>query len=180
MVNGIGARSKAMVISRIFCLAGFFMAANAVWAQQANVYLPAAPRLEIPAPRTAPTDGLSGSDAIQIQTGNRAEVVASYQARFVANNNFGDAQMGWTGSTATCAAGTIAAAYQNATLGLINYFRAMAGLPDTVAFDATKSFKNQAAALMYSRNNDIDHFPTSSWPCWSAAGAEGGANSNIA
>lgn len=178
MVNCSGAMSKVMAISRIFWLTGLFMAGNAAWAQQANVYLPAPPKLEIPAPQATSTDGFFSGSAIQASS--RAEVVANYHSRFVANANFGDAQMGWTGSTATCTVGTIAGAYQNATLGLINYVRAMAGLPDAVSFDATKSFKNQAAALMYSRNNDIDHFPPPSWPCYSAAGAEGGGNSNIA
>src|SRR5947209_2976013 len=43
----------------------------------------------------------------------------------------------WTGTIATCAAGTVSQAFLDATLLRINYYRAMAGDPANVTFSAT-------------------------------------------
>ena len=49
---------------------------------------------------------------------------------------------GWTGSVAGCNAGTTSAAYTSATLDMVNYFRAMTGLPASVTHEAVKDGKS--------------------------------------
>jgi hypothetical protein len=90
-----------------------------------------------------------------------------------------DQPIGWTGG-APCNEGTTLLTFQDAVLLRLNYFRAMAGVPAAVTFSALYSAKNQKAALMMSVNNQVNHFPDSSWSCYSAEGAEGASNSNLA
>jgi uncharacterized protein YkwD len=85
----------------------------------------------------------------------------------------------WTGSVASCASGSVSAAYQAAVLRRINFFRAMAGLP-AVQLDATYSTKAREAALMMAANYALSHDPPASWLCYTAAGAEGAGHSNLA
>ncbi|MEN9374353.1 MAG: hypothetical protein RIR79_1905 [Pseudomonadota bacterium] len=99
-----------------------------------------------------------------------------YQTVYAASDNIAD---GWTGSVASCNAGTVNTAYQNATLRRINWFRAMAGIPANVTLDATFNQKAQQAALMMSANNSLSHSPPSTWLCYTAAGAEGASKSNL-
>ena len=74
----------------------------------------------------------------------------------------------------------IAPDFQDAVARRINYFRALAGVPAGVAFDATFNAKAQEAALMMSVNDRLDHAPPASWTCYSADGAEAAGNSNLA
>jgi uncharacterized repeat protein (TIGR02543 family) len=83
----------------------------------------------------------------------------------------------WNGDVAACNAGTTSAAFKTATLNRVNYYRAMAGVPD-VSFSDTYSAKSQAAALMMSRNGALNHTPPVDWFCYTAEGAEG-ASSNL-
>lgn len=99
-----------------------------------------------------------------------------YQTVYAASDNIAD---GWTGSVASCNAGAVNTAYQNATLRRINWFRAMAGIPANVTLDATFNQKAQQAALMMSANNSLSHSPPSTWLCYTAAGAEGASKSNL-
>jgi uncharacterized protein YkwD len=85
----------------------------------------------------------------------------------------------WTGSVASCASGSVSAAYQAAVVRRINFFRVMAGLP-AVQLDATYSAKAGEAALMMAANNALSHDPPASWLCYTAAGAEGAEHSNLA
>ncbi len=86
----------------------------------------------------------------------------------------------WDGDRAVCAAGSTALDYKEAVALRINYFRAMAGVPSQIAFSDTYSGKDQKAALMMSANNALDHYPPDTWSCYSAEGAEGAGNSNLA
>jgi uncharacterized protein YkwD len=85
----------------------------------------------------------------------------------------------WTGSVASCATGSVSAAYRAAVVRRINYFRTMAGLPE-VQLDATYSAKAGEAALMMAANNLLSHDPPRSWLCYTLAGADGAAHSNLA
>jgi hypothetical protein len=87
---------------------------------------------------------------------------------------------GWTGSVAGCNPGTIDPGYRDATIQMVNYFRAMAGLPGNVVYDAALDAKCQAAALMFAANGALSHNPPMSWTCYSADGAEAAQKSNIA
>jgi hypothetical protein len=87
---------------------------------------------------------------------------------------------GWTGSVAGCNAGTTSAAYAAATMDMVNYFRAMTGLPASVTHEAVKDGKSQQAALMMTANNQLNHAPPDTWSCYTAAGAEAAGKSNLA
>ena len=87
---------------------------------------------------------------------------------------------GWTGSRASCSAGTTSQAFRDAVLLRINYFRAMAGVPDHVTFSSTYTAKAQQAALMMSVNGQLSHSPPSTWTCYSADGATAAGSSNLA
>lgn len=86
----------------------------------------------------------------------------------------------WTGTVAGCNAGVTSAAYADATMDMVNYFRAMTGLPASVSRESVKDGKSQAAALMMSANNSLNHFPPTSWICYSTDGAEAAGKSNLA
>jgi len=86
---------------------------------------------------------------------------------------------GWTGNRTTCDAGTTSAAFKDAVLLRINYFRAMAGVPAQVTLADTYSAKAQQAALIMSVNNQLSHNPPTTWQCYTADGAEAAGNSDL-
>lgn len=86
----------------------------------------------------------------------------------------------WTGSVQSCTPGETDPAYRRSTLSMVNYFRAMAGLPGDVVLDESLSRKAQEAALMMIANARLSHFPPTSWRCYTADGAAAAGKSNIA
>lgn len=85
----------------------------------------------------------------------------------------------WTGDVQSCVAGTISDVARNQTLALVNYYRAMAKLP-TVNHDSTRNKRAQECALMMNANRALNHFPPSSWSCYTSAGALSAGKSNLA
>jgi hypothetical protein len=87
----------------------------------------------------------------------------------------------WTGNVAGCNAGDTAAAFKDAVLLRINYFRAMAGVPGDITFSSVYSQKAQKAALMMSANNKLDHdpYPPEDWVCYTDDGRLGANKSNL-
>ncbi|APV50810.1 hypothetical protein BWI17_14605 [Betaproteobacteria bacterium GR16-43] len=69
--------------------------------------------------------------------------------------------MGFTGSVAGCIAGTISPAFKQFTIGRINYFRRMAGVPGDVTLDsdATREGEQQSAAVLFAANQAAGHVP---------------------
>lgn len=112
-----------------------------------------------------------------INTQDRADVVAFYDSVYKDSNGV-DAQ--WTGDVDTCTAGDTSAAYKDATLLRINYFRAMTGLPGDVVFDTAWNADCREAALMMIAEGSLSHSPPPSWACYSAAGASAAGKSNLA
>ena len=110
-----------------------------------------------------------------IDTGSRAEVVARWNDTYFDNTPFS-----WTGSVASCSAGDTTEAFKAAVLRRLNFFRAMAGLPGNLALDAPLSAKAQRAALMMDAADSLSHGPSTSWPCYSADGAEAAGKSLLA
>jgi len=111
-----------------------------------------------------------------VDPGDRHSVVNLYQNVYVpAHATPND----WNGSVAGCNAGTTGVAYENATLDMVNFFRAMVELPPVV-FEVVKNNKSQQAALMMTANNSLSHFPPASWTCYTADGAEAAGKSNLA
>lgn len=86
---------------------------------------------------------------------------------------------GYTGSDSACNPGTVTASSRAATLRAINYVRSLAGLYP-VRLNATLNARSQRTALMMSANKRLSHYPTTSWRCYSAAGAANAARSNLA
>jgi hypothetical protein len=148
--------------------------------------LPAQPFVflgDAPAP---PTD-LSGlprrlrqrdvTGGFSVNTASREEVRGFYNAVFTAS---ADVPMNSSAVVASCTPGTNATAYTQAVLRRINWFRALAGVPADVAFDAAASLKCQQAAVMMAANSALSHSPPPSWTCYTAAGAEAAGKSNLA
>ncbi|MDY0040810.1 MAG: CAP domain-containing protein [Desulforhabdus sp.] len=85
----------------------------------------------------------------------------------------------WTGNVSTCNAGDTAAAFKDAVALRINYFRAMAGVPANITLSTAYNTVAQKAALMMSANGTLNHYPPSTWACYSAAGYDGASHSNL-
>lgn len=107
----------------------------------------------------------------------RARVLTEYTTYFLGSEV---TSSGWDGSESTCTPGTISQDAISKVLMRINYYRRCVGLNDNITFDATKNGKCQKAALMMDANNDIDHYPPSSWSCWTQEGSDACGSSNIA
>jgi uncharacterized protein YkwD len=86
----------------------------------------------------------------------------------------------WTGNTSTCTPGTVSADALSKTLQRINYFRKMAGVSYSVKFDPVLNAKCQEAALMMDANSSLDHYPPTSWSCYTTDGADAAGSSNLA
>ena len=137
-----------------------------------------------PAPRVTDPSVLAPSARVAAPAGwspvdrtNRVAVVDFYNTAYlpalaVSND--------WNGSVSGCNAGSTSAAYTNATLDMVNYFRAMTGLPAGVSHEAVKDGKSQLAALMMTANGQLSHSPPTSWTCYTAGGAEAAGKSNLA
>jgi hypothetical protein len=124
---------------------------------------------------TAP-EPRAGAAAI-INTSSRQAVVDAYNTRLLPALAVAP---GWNGSIAGCVPGTTSAAYEAATLQAVNYFRAMAGLPDNVTLDSTFNSKDQQSALMTIAQGELTHSPPTSFACYTAGGAEAAGKSNLA
>ena len=116
--------------------------------------------------------------ALTVNPASREEVRQFYRAIYNASDNI---PMGWTGSYLTGAIGDTSAAYKEATLLRINFFRALAGVPSNVTLNSTYNAQDQSAALMMSANGALQHtgIPTS-WMFYTTAGAIAAESSNLA
>lgn len=85
----------------------------------------------------------------------------------------------WNGELNTCSAGEMDAAWRARSLTQINLYRWLADLPP-VETAPDRDAKAQACALVMQANGQLSHSPPSNWNCWTAEGAEGAGNSNIA
>ena len=124
-----------------------------------------------PHPRTA-TGGFS------VDTGSREQVREFYNAVYTSSDG---TPINSTAVTSNCIPGTNSPAFVNVTLRRINWFRALAGIPAAVTFDAGESTEDQAAALMMSEHGALQHVGSwSGWDCFSSDGTNASANSNLA
>ncbi len=124
-----------------------------------------------PHPRTV-TGGFS------VNTSSREQVREFYNAVYASATG---TPINSTAVTAACIPGTNSPAFINATLLRINWYRAMAGLPASVTFDAAESANDQAAALMMSAQGALQHTGSwTGWACLSSAGTNASGKSNLA
>ncbi|HYV30350.1 MAG TPA: CAP domain-containing protein, partial [Candidatus Binatia bacterium] len=112
-----------------------------------------------------------------VNTARREESRNFFNTVYAASQGF---SIGWTGDLTTCSPGSTDPAFRDLVALRINYYRAMAGVPAGIVFDSTFNTKDQAAALIMSANNALDHYPATTWACYSSDGYEGAGNSNIA
>lgn len=109
---------------------------------------------------------------------SREQARQFYNAVYLASEG---APINSSANSANCTPGTNSAAFQNAELWRINWFRAMSGIPAAVTFSTSESAADQSAALMMSVNNQTLHtgIPTT-WSCFDVAGTNAADNSNLA
>jgi hypothetical protein len=121
-------------------------------------------------------DDDNSNDNTPVQT-ERDRIISEYNTNYLGS---AVTDAGWTGSTATCTAGTYSTDAMNKTLQRINYFRKMAGVSSAITFDAAKNAKCQEAALMMQANNALNHYPPTTWTCYTTDGATAAGSSNLA
>jgi hypothetical protein len=111
---------------------------------------------------------------------NRQAIIDDYKTVYLTSDVL-TADLGWTGSVATCTPGTTSALSKTNTINRINYFRKLAGLSNTVILDQAAYETNcQAAALIMDANDNLSHSPPNNWTCWTQAGSNGAGSSNLA
>ena len=111
-----------------------------------------------------------------VDTMNREQVQLFYKTVFASSEGV---PSGWNGDVKNCNAGDTTPEYKDAVLRRINWYRAMAGVPAAVKFDAGFNAKAQQAAMMMSANNQLSHYPPATWSCYNGIGAEAASKSNL-
>ena len=129
--------------------------------------------LQVPEPDIAPQN----LDELVVDTQSRAAVVSFFNNYYT--NNF-SVPMDWTGDIPSCTAGTTSQAYIDATIEVVNYYRAMTGLPGDISNDPSLISASQEAALMMIAEGNLSHNPNVDWACYTDAGAEAAGASNLA
>jgi len=113
-------------------------------------------------------------DALDFKTAKG--VRAGYNTYFRPLKNV---QTGWTGNTKNCVAGQSSAEARAASIAAINYARKLNGLP-LVSESAAATKRGQAAALIMAAENQLSHYPSSGWKCFTQLGAQGAETANLA
>jgi hypothetical protein len=114
-----------------------------------------------------PSVSMQSTSVAPIDTGNRGAVVQLFNDVYVPTTGVA---ANWTGSLSSCTAGVTSTAYKDATIRRVNYYRAMARLPGTVASDDALTPDYQKAALMTAANGG-NHNPPPTSQCYSPEGA---------
>lgn len=124
-----------------------------------------------PKPLTQPVTG-----GFSVNTDSREEVRSFYNAIYPTSDNV---PQGTTADVTSCTPGHNSAAFQQAELRRINWFRAMAGMPAAIYLDPVDNWGSQQMAVIMSANNVLDHDPTNTYTCYNtfAAGYAGGDQS---
>ena len=123
-----------------------------------------------------PAASVAVAQPFNIDTSSRESVRVFYNTVHQASEGV---PMDWTGNIDNCNPGTVSPAYLDAVSLRVNYFRAMAGVPSDVTVTPEHNAKAQAAALMMSANRSLSHDPPPAWSCWTQAGHDGAATSNL-
>lgn len=124
---------------------------------------------------TGSADRADSAPAAWIDTSDPAAVRALYDQVW----RRPEPAIGWTGSAATCAPGTVSPTAVAESIERVNAYRSLAGVPTGVVEDPMLSVPAQAAAMLMLANSALSHFPPSSWTCHSSLAADGAASSNL-
>lgn len=108
----------------------------------------------------------------------RRWVIEDYETNYL-NSDLTDAEMGWTGSAEHCEPGTTSQLTFDKSLQRLNYFRRLAGVPDSCTWNDEWHAAAQAAALCMLANYSLSHAPPKSWKCYSDLAYKGAANCNL-
>jgi uncharacterized protein YkwD len=154
----------------------WLMSAGEGVSQARHVKLGPAPRLTDPQQLLPRAPSPFSATDLGIDLSSRQSVLDAFTTFYVPAL---EVPSDWTGDLASCDPGTTSQAYLDATLQMVNYFRAMVGLPG-VTFDATLNAKAQEAALMMNAQHGLSHNPPPTWACYTDAGAEAAGHSNLA
>ena len=128
---------------------------------------------------TPGTSSPSAAAGFAVDRTSRRDVLAFYHTIYSASENYA-ANRQWTGDVTAGLPGTTSVAFKADVLRRINFYRALCGLPADIALNDALNAKCQEAALMFSANSDIEHFPPTWWTYYTANAAEAAGKSNIA
>ena len=128
---------------------------------------------------TPGTSSPSAAAGFAVDRTSRRDVLAFYHTIYSASENYA-ANRQWTGDVTAGLPGTTSVAFKADVLRRINFYRALCGLPADIALNDALNAKCQEAALMFSANSDIEHFPPTWWTHYTANAAEAAGKSNIA
>ena len=126
-----------------------------------------APFVRTNAPRARP-------NAPGFDTWNRAVVLDAAEREFTRD----EPDWGYTGDVDECVAGTTSQAFRESVIQRVNWYRQMAGL-EPVTENPVLSAAARQAALMMLAEDDLSHYPTSDWACFSVEGASSAGQSNL-
>lgn len=111
-------------------------------------------------------------------TTSREQVREFYNAVYLASAGV---PINSTAVVSNCVPGTNSPGFTSATLRRLNWFRALAGIPAAVTFNAAEGVKDQSAALMMAAQGALQHAGNwTGWNCLSADGTNASGNSNLA
>ena len=110
-----------------------------------------------------------------IDTWDRSAVLEAYSTEFDRT----EPDPRYTGSIADCVAGSTSQEYRDSVIGRVNWYRQMAGLPQ-VTERSEYSAAVRETAMMMSAANNLSHYPSSDWACYTTVGAATAARSNLA
>jgi hypothetical protein len=116
-----------------------------------------------PKPLAQPVTG-----GFSVNTDSREEVRSFYNAIYPTSDNV---PQGTTADVTSCTPGHNSAAFQQATLRRINWFRAMAGMPASIYLDPVDNWGSQQMSVIMSANNVLDHNPTNTYKCYNTFAA---------
>lgn len=113
---------------------------------------------------------------LTVDVSNREASRAFFLSRYLPSDAV---PSGWTGNVERRDPGATSAPFKDAVAARINYFRAMAGVPATIALDETYDREAQQAALMMSVRGGLSHAPDRNWPYYTDEGSDAAAHSNL-
>lgn len=106
-------------------------------------------------------------------------VIKDFNQNFLTNQITSFGEMKVVYHVGTCTPGKVDSLANKKFIGLLNYLRRQTGMYDSCVLDAELNEIAQQAALMMTARNDLDHYPDSSWKCFTIKGKRGAGSSNL-
>lgn len=118
---------------------------------------------------------VSATGPAWLDTADRDAVVDAYRDEMSAPAP----SLAWDGDHASCDGGTTSLGSRQATIGRVNYYRAMAGVPAVITEDPDHTAKARHTAMMMSVEGELTHSPNPPFACFTVDGQQGAANANL-